>query len=86
MTDTKKPVRDSHIKAALKTLNEKRGFEYPNVGYAYYADIKGDGRNIRMVYSIINPGGGVTRSPLNGYTMRETLEKITRAIETARPK
>lgn len=84
MSTAKKPVRASHINAALKTLNEKRGFAYPEVGYCYYADIKGDGRNMKSVYSIINASGGVTRSHLNGYTMRETLGNIERAIDTAR--
>lgn len=83
MQESVKAVRASHINAALKTLNEKRGFAYPNVGYCYYADIKGDGRNDKSIYAINNPGGGVTRSHLNGYTMRDTLAKIERAIETA---
>lgn len=86
MSEAIKTVRASHINAALKTLNEKRGFAYPNVGYCYYADIKGDGRNIKSLYTIIRNGVGVTRSHLNGYTMRETLSNINRAIETARPK
>ena len=84
MTKAIKTVRASHINAALKTLNEKRGFAYPEVGYCYYADIKGNGRNIKSLYTIINANGGVTRSHLNGYTMRETLGNIERAIETAR--
>lgn len=84
MSEVIKTVRASHIHAALKTLNEKRGFAYPEVGYCYYGDIKGNRRNIKSLYTIINANGGVTRSNLNGYTMRETLGNIERSIETAR--
>lgn len=74
-------VRESHINAALKTLNASKGLVYPAVGYSYYADIKGDGRNMRKVYTIINEGGGVTRSHMNGDTQRETVLNINAAIK-----
>lgn len=73
-------VRDSHIKAALKELNAQKKVKYPEIGYSYYADIKGDGRNIRSVWSIVGVHGGVTRSHMNGPTKRATLVKVQRAM------
>lgn len=76
-----KTVRDSHIRAALEKLNSSKGLVYPNIGYSYYADIKGDGRNIRSVYTITNADGGVTRSFMNGATKRKTLDLINAKIK-----
>lgn len=78
-TLTPPTVRDKHITAALEKLNEVKGLKYRDVGYAYYADIKGDGQNNRRIWKIINEGGGVTRSDLNRSTMRETLQAIQQA-------
>lgn len=64
----------------LKELNAARGLKYPDIGYSYFADIKGDGRNIRSIYIIINENGGVCYSSLNGKTPRERCNKIRRAI------
>lgn len=83
LVGTIKTVRDHHIDAALCTLNAKHGKSYPDIGYSYYADIKGDGRNMRQVYTIISEGGGVTRSHMNGATMRKTLTLIEAEISKA---
>lgn len=77
---TIKTVRDSHIRGALDTLNTAKGLAYLNIGYAYYADIKGDGRNKRHVYVITNAQGGVSFSEMNGATMRKTLDLINAQI------
>lgn len=73
-------MRKTTTEKFLTQLNIKRGLEYRDIGYSYFADIRGDGRNIRNVWTIINEGGGVTYSPLNGSTPRETCDKIREAI------
>lgn len=88
-SQTLRRVTDSHIREALAELNATNGKTYtvPSVkaiGYAYWADIKGDGRNVRSVWVIVNQKGGVSRSDLNGGTMRKTLANIERAIVAAR--
>ena len=50
----------------LQELNEKRGLSYPQVGYSYFADVKGNGSSSKAVYTIVNENGGVSRSHLNG--------------------
>ena len=64
----------------LNELNELRGLKYPQIGYAYFADIKGDGRNIKSVYTITNEAGGVQYSSLNGKSPRKRCENIRQAI------
>lgn len=64
----------------LKELNALRGRKYPEIGYSFYADVRGDGSNRKSVYTIVNENGGVTYSPLNGKTSRETCANIRRAI------
>lgn len=88
-SQTLRRVTDSHIRKALAELNAINGKTYsaPNakaIGYVYWADIKGDGRNIRRVWIIVNEFGGVSRSDLNGGTMRKTLANIEQAIASAR--
>lgn len=64
----------------LRELNAKRGFNYPDVGYSYFADVKGNGIHNPQIYTIINPKGGVTYSGLNGKTARERCQNIRAAI------
>ena len=65
----------------LNELNDKKGLSYPDVGYSYFADIKGDGRNIRSVYTIINENGGVCYNrSLNGETPRKRCANIRQAM------
>jgi len=70
----------SVIDSLLKDYNELRGKKYPDVGYAYFADVRGDGSRIRSVYTIINTGGGVTYSELNGKSYNQTAANIRAAI------
>ena len=61
----------------LVELNAKRGLVYPNVGYSYFADVRGDGSNRKQVYTITNAQGGVAYDyQLNGATPRERCAKI----------
>ncbi len=64
----------------LEQLNALHGVKYPEKGYSYFADIKGDGRNIKSVYTIINEGGGVTYSSLNASTPAKRCQNIREAI------
>jgi hypothetical protein len=73
-------VAKTTTQALLDELNAARGVAYPAIGYSYYADIRGDGRNNKSVWTIINAGGGVTSSELNGKTPRDTCAKIRAAI------
>lgn len=64
----------------LAELNATRGLKYPEIGYCYFADIRGDGRYNPAVYRISNAQGGVAYSELNGATARERCQKIRAAI------
>lgn len=66
----------------LDYLNEKNGKVYPQIGYVYFADIKGDGRNIKSVYRIINEGGGVQyATDLNGPTAAKRCAAIRAELQ-----
>ena len=65
----------------LAELNAIRGVKYPQIGYSYFADIRGNGDNRRRVYVITNENGGVSYSELNGATSRQRCDKIRDAIE-----
>lgn len=78
-------TRQSITDALLDNLNATKGLTYPQVGYSYFADVKGDGRNIRSVYTIVNHAGGVTYSTLNGRTSRARCQNIRAAIQSASP-
>ena len=67
----------------LNQLNALRGLTCEQVGFAYFADIKGDGRNVKSVYSVTNASGGVIYSGLNAASARKRCEKIRAAIEQA---
>ena len=64
----------------LRELNDARGIVYPQVGYCFFADIKGDGRNIKKVYSVVNENGGAVYSNLNASTPRERCQRIRKAL------
>lgn len=64
----------------LNELNALCGKKYPDKGYCMFQDVRGDGRNIRSVYVIINDGGGVAYSGLNDSSARKRCENIRNAI------
>ena len=64
----------------LAELNAARGLKYPDQGYSYFADVKGDGTYSPRIWTICNPQGGVTFSDLNAATPRARCEKIRAAI------
>lgn len=64
----------------LAEYNRIRGLTYGDIGYTYFADIIGDGRNIRKVWVIVNEGGGVTLSRLHDSNARRRCTKIRAAI------
>lgn len=71
-------VRHTDVEKALARLNAARGFKYPDVGYTYYADIKGDGGPPqRRCWTIINDKGGVRQAyDLQAGTMRKIIANI----------
>ena len=77
-------VTDAVLNRALKAMNDARGVVYPQRGYTYWADIRGDGRYRPGLYVIINEHGGVTNSTLARKTRRETLAVIERMTAKAR--
>lgn len=68
-----KRVTHRDVEKACERLNKARRLKYPERGYIYWADIRGDGSNRRGLYVVINDNGGVTSSGLRGRTMRETV-------------
>lgn len=64
------------IDRLLTELNEKRGLKYPDVGFLYYADIKGDGQSPKSVWRIMNDQGGVCYSELNARTPKAICDLI----------
>lgn len=63
----------------LAELNAARGLVYPDIGYSYFGDVKGDGVFRPRVYTIVQ-GGGVTLSDLNAPSARQRCNKIRAAI------
>ena len=78
-------IRERHIKAAVAELNERRRVAYPQEGYTYWADVHGSGVYSPRLWRIVNEGGGVTYSALNGATLRETLAKVQEATSHYEP-
>jgi hypothetical protein len=66
----------------LNELNAIRGLSYPEKGYLYFSDIKGDGRNLKSVWIISNFQGGVNYagSTFNDVCARKRCAKIRAAI------
>jgi hypothetical protein len=77
-----KRVTHRHIKKAVAELNNRRGLEYPSIGYLLYQDVGGWGVYAPSFYSVVNKDGGVTNvaSLYRGNTMRQTLANIEAAI------
>lgn len=69
-------MRKSKIDNLCDEINRLNGnATYPQMGYLYYADIRGDGHNIKKVYAIVNAGGGVT-AVHNGATAQQTVKNL----------
>ena len=69
-------IRHRHVSDACARYNDRLKLNYPAKGYLQWADIKGDGIYRPRLYVVINETGGVTRSHLQGRTMRETIANI----------
>ena len=67
----------TRTEAACKDHNERKGLTRNQVGYIYYADVKGNGR--KAVWAVINENGGVTRSGHNQRSAAATIASINRA-------
>ena len=73
-------MRKTTIDNLCETVNTRNSVSYPMKGYTYFADIRGDGRNIRRVYVITNDKGGVTACH-NGKTYRHTAKNLRELLE-----
>jgi hypothetical protein len=71
----------STIVKLCHAINIARGLEYPAVGYLYFGDVKGDGRNSRRVWAVTNTNGAVT-AVHNGKTYRETAANLRQILNT----
>ena len=71
----------STIVKLCHAINAARGLEYPAVGYLYFGDVKGDGRNIRRVWVVTSTRGSVT-AVHNGKTYRETAANLRQILNT----
>jgi hypothetical protein len=69
-------MRKGKIDKLLEEINLLNdNCKYPSMGYMYYANIAGDGRNYRTVYVITNSNGGVT-AVHNGKNPKETVKNL----------
>ena len=73
----------STIVKLCHSINTARGLEYPAVGYLYFGDVKGDGRNSRRVWAVTNTNGAVT-AVHNGKTYRETAANLRQILNTTK--
>lgn len=73
-------MKKTIISKLCEQINEARRVSYPNKGYLYFADIRGDGANQKRVYRIVNDGGGVTAIH-NGKTYRETAKNLREILK-----
>ena len=65
----------------LERLNALRGVKYPDMGYCFFADIKGDGLGNKAIWQIINENGGVCYATgLNARTPHLRCQLIRAAI------
>lgn len=64
----------------LNELNAALGLKYPDIGYAMFQDVKGDGTYSPRVYVIVNSYGGVQLSELNDISAIKRCAKIRKAI------
>jgi hypothetical protein len=71
----------STIAKLCNAINTARGLEYPAVGYLYFADLIGNGRERRRVWAVTNSSGAVT-AVHNGKHYRETAANLRQILNT----
>lgn len=72
-------MRKTVIDTLCEAINKASRVTYPQKGYTYFADIRGDGQRNRRVYIITGDSGGVTAC-YNGRTYRETAAKLREVL------
>lgn len=72
-------MKNTVISKLCDQINTVRRVSYPNKGYLYFADIRGDGPRKRRVYCIANDSGGVT-AVHNGITHRQTAKNLREVL------
>ena len=75
----------STIVKLCHAINTARGLEYPAIGYLYFGDVKGDGRNIRRVWVVTNTSGAVT-AVHNGKTYQQTAANLRQILDSIEEK
>ena len=73
-------MKKSTIDKLCEAINKARNVAYPEIGYLYFADVWGDGRNVRRVYSVCNNLGGVTRCH-NAASYKQTAQNLRQVLE-----
>lgn len=77
-----KRITHKDVEAACGRYNKAFGFEYNDIGYLRWADIRGDGNSKRGLWVTVNENGGVGGEyGMRGKTMRETIKLINIAID-----
>lgn len=75
-------MRKTVIDKLCEAINKANRVTYPQKGYTYFADIKGDGQRKRRVYIVSGDNGGVTAC-YNGKTYRETAAKLRETLASS---
>jgi len=71
-------MKNGTIDKLCAAINEARRVVYPQKGYLYFANIKGDGTRRRRVYMITNEAGGVTAIHNGSY--RQTAKNLREVL------
>ena len=66
------------IQTLCDEINKARRVKYPERGYLMFSDIKGDGRNRKRVYMVINDKGGVAAMHNGSY--RQTAKNLRNVL------
>jgi hypothetical protein len=73
-------MKKGTIDKLCEAINQARRVTYPQRGYLYFANIKGDGiSRRRRVYMITSDGGGVTAMHNGSY--RQTAKNLREVLE-----
>ena len=72
-------MQKSTIDKLCEAINKARNVAYPEVGYLYFADVKGDGQNRRKVYRVCNKLGGVEACH-NASSYKQTAQNLREVL------
>jgi len=72
-------MKKSTIDKLCEAINKARNVAYPEIGYLYFADVWGDGRNVRKVYRVCNNLGAVERCH-NASSYKQTAQNLREVL------